>query len=237
MKKIRCMIIDDEPLAQDLLEQYVRQTPFLELTGRCGSATEAMEHLQQQPADLLFLDIQMPGLSGMAFSKTLPPEVKVIFTTAFEQYAIEGFKVEALDYLLKPFDYEEFLQAAVKARNWFERVETTAPAAAAPYIFVKSGYKQVRIDLNDILYFEGLKDYVKIYTAGSNKAVVTLMSLKALEELLPAGQFMRVHRSYIVQLDKIQSVERNQIQIGTAQIPVADAFKASFQQFLNSKTL
>ncbi len=231
--KINCLIVDDEPLALDLLEKYVRKTPFLQLTGRCNNAFQAMEVMAQEKVDLLFLDIQMPDLSGIAFSRTLQKNLRVIFTTAFEQYALEGFKVDALDYLLKPFNYEEFLKAAHKAKTWFE---LTLPTDKKPVeeesVFVKSEYKLVKIAFQDILYIEGLKDYVKIYLENNSKPVMSLLSLKAMEEKLPADRFMRVHRSFIVHLDKIQSVDRSRIVFGKVYIPVSDTYKDAFQQYL-----
>lgn len=161
--KITCVIVDDEPMALNLVESYVEKTPFLELKQKCSSAIEAMEFLKTTPVDVLFLDIQMPDLTGLEFSKMLPKETRVIFTTAFDQYALEGFKVEALDYLLKPFDYAEFLAAATKANTWFELVKGKKQNSVSDekeFLFVKSEYKQVRIKLADILYFEGLKDYI-----------------------------------------------------------------------------
>ncbi len=237
MKKVRCIIVDDEPLALDLLESYVKRTPFLELVGRCANAFEAMEVIENQSVELLFLDIQMPDLNGVQFSRTLKPGLKVIFTTAFEHYALEGFKVDALDYLLKPFNYEEFLKAANKAKDWFQLIENQSKSNdPLPYLFVKSEYKLVKILLNEVLYFEGLKDYVKIHLATQEKPVLSLMSLKSLEEALPA-QFMRVHRSYIVNLEKIESVERSRIIINDFAVVVADQYREKFNQYLAGKSL
>ncbi len=238
MKKIRCLIVDDEPLALDVVENYVRKTPFLELAGRCSSALEAMQQLEEQPIDLIFLDIQMPDLDGVAFSRTLKNGPKIIFTTAFEKYALEGFKVDALDYLLKPFNYEEFLKAAGKAREWFQLLDGQKEAAKnESYLFVKSEYKLIRIHLNEVLYFEGLKDYIKIHVATQHKPILTLMTLKALEEKLPSDRFMRVHRSFIVNLEKIESVERNRIIIGDFAVVVAEQYKEKFHHYLSSKFL
>ncbi|HMO41485.1 MAG TPA: LytTR family DNA-binding domain-containing protein [Saprospiraceae bacterium] len=238
MKKITCLIIDDEPLALDLLESYVRRTPFLELAGRCSNAFEAMEQLAQQPVDLLFLDIQMPDLSGVEFSRTLKNGPKVIFTTAFEQYALEGFKVDALDYLLKPFSYEEFLKAANKAAEWFQLVwQQGQKTADENCLFVKSEYKLIQIKLDEVLYFEGLKDYIKIYLRGHDKPILTLMTLKAVEEKLPPEKFMRVHRSFIIHLEKIESVERSRIIIGDFSVVVAEQYREKFNQYLSSRFL
>ena len=201
--KITCVIVDDEPMALNLVESYVEKTPFLDLKQKCSSAIEAMEFIKNNPVDLLFLDIQMPDLTGIEFSKMLPKETRVIFTTAFDHYALEGFKVEAIDYLLKPFDYAEFLAAANKAATWFELVKGKKQSVLSEekeFLFVKSEYKQLRIKLADVLYFEGLKDYIKIWLKDNPKAILTLMSLKSLEEELPETQFMRVHRSFIVSL-------------------------------------
>lgn len=237
MKKIRCIIVDDEPLALDLLESYVKRTPFLELIARCANAFEAMEVLEKESVELLFLDIQMPDLSGVEFSRTLKPGLKVIFTTAFEQYALEGFKVDALDYLLKPFNYEEFLKAANKAKEWFQLIDNQVQKNdTLPYLYVKSEYKLVKIILHDVLYFEGLKDYVKIHLATQDKSVLSLMSLKSLEEALPL-QFMRVHRSYIVNLEKIESVERSRILINGFAIVIAEQYRDKFNQYLAGKSL
>ena len=229
--KIRCLIVDDEPLALDLLERYVNQTPFLQLAGRCPSAVDALAKLEEQTVDLLFLDIQMPELSGMELSRTLTQGPKVIFTTAFEEYALEGFKVSALDYLLKPFSYEEFLTAARKAQQWFER-PGTPPSSEDGFIFVKSEYKIRKIPLDQLLYVEGLKDYVKIYMVDQAKPIMSLISMKSLEEKLPSQQFLRVHRSFIVNLNQVHTVDRGRIVFGTIYIPVSEKYKAPFQDFI-----
>ncbi len=207
MTNIKCIIVDDEPLALDLLESYVLKTPFLELMSKFTSPFEAMQYVTANKVDLIFLDIQMPGITGIEFSRVLQNGPKVIFTTAYSQYALEGFKVDALDYLVKPFNYQEFLKAASKALTWFglagkqpdEKIANDDDNA----IFVKSEYKLVKIEYEKIIYIEGLKDYVKIYLTDHPKPILTLMTLKSLEERLPSTQFMRVHRSYIVNLTKI----------------------------------
>lgn len=232
---LQCLIVDDEPLALDLLEGYVRKTPSLNLAGRCNSAFQAMEMLEKTEVHLLFLDIQMPGLSGMELSRNLSDGPRVVFTTAFEQYAIEGFKVNALDYLLKPVSYPEFLGAVNKARRWFEKEQKTAVAESRNSIFVKTDYKLVQVDFNSILYIEGLKDYVKIYQENEAKPILTLLSMKSLEDNLPARSFMRVHRSYIVNLDKIKTIERNRIIFGKTYIPVSENYKEKFQQFIQER--
>lgn len=232
--KLKCAIVDDEPLALDLLESYVGKTPFLELAGKYSSAVQAMKELPEKQVDLLFLDIQMPELNGLEFSKMVDSHTRIVFTTAFEQYAIDGYKVNALDYLLKPISYTDFLQAANKAVRWFELLNQ--PHDEITSIFVKSDYKLVQIELDNILYVEGLKDYVKIYEEGNQRPILSLMSMKAMEELLPASRFMRVHRSYIVQKSKIHVIDRGRIIFGKTSIPVSESYKATFQEYLDRRS-
>ena len=235
-----CAIIDDEPLAASLLESYAMKTPFLEVKGKYNSALNAMNSLHNVPVQVLFLDIQMPELSGMEFSKMLPPETKVIFTTAFEQYAVDSYRVNALDYLLKPISYSDFLKAAQKAYQWFELLQrkneepavTSGTENEVERIFVKTEYKLVQIELNRILYIEGLKDYVKIYLEGETHPVLSLISMKMVEDMLPSSRFVRVHRSYIVQPEKIKVIERNRIVFGKEYIPISDNYKQKFFDFL-----
>ena len=229
--KLTCAIIDDEPLAVELLESYVRKTPFLELKGAYNGGITALEALKTEPVDLLFCDIQMPELSGME-----------VFTTAFDRYAVEGFRVGAVDYLLKPISYADFLTAANKAFEWFElkrrSVGKPSPAEAGPgSIFVKTEYRLRQIELDKILYIEGLKDYVKIYVEDEPRPVLSLISLKTLEEQLPAERFVRVHRSYIVQPSKIRIIERGRIVFGKTYIPVSDGYKEAFYAFLEARSL
>ncbi|GAT63517.1 LytR/AlgR family response regulator transcription factor [Paludibacter jiangxiensis] len=233
---INCLIVDDEPLALDLIESYVRKTPFLNLVGRCNNAIAAMEAIHGGGIDLLFLDIQMPELNGLELSKMISDKTKVIFTTAFQQYALDGYKVNALDYLLKPISYQEFLQAANKAAKLFNLLRNQSNGEAGnDSIFVKTEYKLVQIFLNDILYVEGLKDYVKIYLESATEPILSLMSMKSVEERLPPDKFMRVHRSFIVQLDKIKTIERNRIVFGKIHIPISDSYKDHFMEFLNKR--
>ena len=237
--KISCLIVDDEPMALALVESYVLKTPFLHLVKKCSSGIQALSYLDEEKVDLIFLDIQMPDLTGLQLAKVLPKSTRIIFTTAFDQYAIEGFKAEALDYLLKPFDYSEFLMAANKAKEWFELVknqEKTKPDTS-DFIFVKSEYKQLKIKLKDILYIESLKDYVKIYLKDNPKPILTLMSLKTLEEELSSDQFMRVHRSFIVALSNIDVIERSQIVINKQRITVSDQYKSNFLDFVAKNSL
>lgn len=227
--KLRCIIIDDEPLAIDLLKSYVEQTPYLELVATFENPLAAMETLRSGNIQVLYLDINMPQISGLEFSRTLSASTRVIFTTAYDQYAVEGFRLNALDYLLKPISYTEFLQASNKAFEWFKLVETNDTTS----IFIKSGYRMEKIELNNILYIENQKDYVKFHLDGISEPVSSLMSMQFLEEKLPPKQFMRVHRSFIVNLNKIKTIERNCIVFGKEYIPVSDSYKDRFMEFLN----
>ena len=242
---IKCAIVDDEPLAVNLLASYVEKIPFLELCGKYNNATDALHGIGEQPVDLLFLDIQMPELNGLELSKMIPENTRIVFTTAFDRYAVDGFRVNALDYLLKPISYADFMEACNKALQWFQLVQqseqtATAPPAAAAVeeprsIFVKSEYKLLQINLDDIRYIEGLKDYVKIYTEQSQHPILSLMNMKAIEQMLPASRFIRVHRSFIVQKSKIREIERNRIVFGDVYIPIGDSYKQAFQDFINNK--
>jgi len=243
------MAVDDEPLALGLVCSFIEQTPFLRLVGRHESAVAALRSLHERPdAQLLFLDIKMPDLSGLELARVLQHGPRVIFTTAFNQYALEGFRVDALDYLLKPFNYQEFLRAALKARTYFEMKQAgkapppaapapvAAPAAPAPeddHIYLKVEYQLVRVALADILYVEGLKDYVKVHLASQPRPLLSLTSLRNMEEKLPARQFMRIHRSYIVSLNHLQAVGRGTVQIKGETLPVSDGYREAFDQFFS----
>lgn len=231
--KLKCALVDDEPLALGLLESYVRKTDFLTLEGSYSSAVQAMSQLGEHPVDLLFLDIQMPELNGLEYSRMVPPTTRIVFTTAFQQYALDGYRVNALDYLLKPISYTDFLQAANRALQWFERSEQTPKERES--IFIKSDYKLIQIELRRILYIEGLKDYIKIYEEGEPKPILSLMSMKAMEEMLPASRFIRVHRSFIVQKEKIRVIDRGRIVFGKSYIPISDSYKQAFQEFIEGK--
>ena len=236
--KLSCAIIDDEPLAVELMESYVRKTPFLELQGSFGSGVAAFGMLRDRPVDLLFCDIQMPGLNGVEFSRMLPADTRVIFTTAFSRYAGEGFRVNSVDYLLTPIIYADFLAAALMALEWFDlKRRAGAPADDLRSIFVKTEYRRRQIELERILYIEGLKDYVKIYVEDEPHPVLSLMSLKSLEEQLPADRFIRVHRSYIVQPAKIRTIERNSIVFGRERIPISENYRQAFFDFLSDRSL
>lgn len=232
MTKLTCIIIDDEPLALNLLERYVSRTPFLELIGKYPNAIQAFNDLEGKHPDLAFVDIQMPEMNGLEFSKLIDKHTKIVFTTAFDQYAIDGYKVNAIGYLLKPIAYSDFLAAANKAKELFG--EKTSAATDTDSIFIKSEYKLVQIRYNDILYIEGLKDYVKIYTRDAAKPVISLMSLKSLEEALPSSAFIRVHRSYIVNKSNVKTVDRNRI-IYDKTYTIGDSYKQQFQEFIESR--
>lgn len=247
MDKVRTVIVDDEPLALDLVRGYVEQTPFLELVGSCSSAQEAYERVGQGDVQLLFCDVQMPGMSGLTLMKALSvgDAPKVVFTTAFEEYALDGFKLDAVDYLLKPFDFDEFLKAAAKARRLIElecqvgevKTDNLTWNRDDDYFFVKSEYKLVRIDIPKITYIEGLKDYIKIYLEGESKAILTLNSLKEMEKILPEGNFIRVHRSYIVNVGYVRGVERNLVIMPTDKVPMGESYKQRFLEIIEEKTI
>ena len=239
---LKCIAVDDEPLALGLVCSFIEKTPFLELVGRYGSGVEALRGVHELPpngVDIAFLDIQMQELNGLELARVLAQAggPRVVFTTAFSQYAVEGYRVDALDYLVKPFNYEEFLRAAGKARAYAERDQASAASPAPPVeeesIFLKVEYQLVRVQLSDILYVEGLKDYVKVHLKSTPRALLSLMSLRSMEEKLPARRFLRIHRSFIVALDKIEAVRRLTVQISNATLPVGDQYKEAFGQFLS----
>lgn len=241
---LNCVIIDDEPLALELLESYVKKTTFLNLVGSYTNAIQAMKEMQgKQPVQLMFLDIQMPGIDGLEFAKLIDSSIRVVFTTAFEQYALESYKVNALDYLLKPISYTDFLQSVNKAVHWFDMhdksLQTSVEKANAhqDYIYVKSDYKLLQIPLQQILYIEGLKDYVKIYTEGEAKPILSLISMKMMEERLPFSLFIRVHRSYIVQKSKIKVLDRGRIVFDKEYIPVSDSYKQELLAYINEHSI
>ena len=234
---INCAIIDDEPLAAEMLASYAAKTPFLNLVGVYNSAVEAIRTLRSEPVDLLFLDIQMPELSGLEFATILPPETLIIFTTAFDRYAIDSYKVNTVDYLLKPIAYENFLKAADKALRRIVDSRKQATYAADRFIYVKSDYKLVRIDLDDIMYIEGVKDYVRIVLSNNSQPVMCLMNMRTLEEYLPTPEFLRVHRSYIVHMSKVQSIDRFRFVFGDTYIPISESYKDVVNDYLNMHTL
>ena len=233
---ISCAIIDDEPLAAGLLESYARKTPYLQLVGTYNSAILAMKDLRDNPVQLLFLDIQMPELSGVEFAKILPKDTRVIFTTAFPQYAVEGYKVNALDYLLKPISYEDFLKSTDKALEWFSIIQRQDAYRRDRFMFVKTDYKLQRVNLDDILFIEGLKDYVRFYFESGEK-IVSLLSMKRLEDYLPYPEFMRTHRSYIVHMPKVHTIDRLRIVFGDQYIPISDNYKDDVMAYLEQHML
>lgn len=245
---LSCMIVDDEPLAVRLLESFVAKTPDLELLGSFTDSVEAINAIKEQQPNLLFLDIQMPDLNGMELAHMLTADTKVIFTTAFKEYAFESYEVSALDFLLKPIRYNKFIAAVDKAKEWFGRSgdaaqpqqpvhsESATPATNVETIFLKVDGEYRQVALSKILYVSGMKDYVMFYLEGERKPLITHLTMKSVEEMLPTQQFMRVHRSYIVALDKIRSVDRNDcIYIGDEIIRVTDAFRENFLNYLQSK--
>ena len=235
---ISCMIVDDEPLAVKLLESFVAKTPELELQGSFTDSVEAINAIKEQQPNLLFLDIQMPDLNGMELAHMIPSETRVIFTTAFKEYAFESYEVKALDFLLKPIRYNKFMEAVEKAREWFTVQEsaTSANVTSAKSVFLKVDGEYQQIAFSQILYVCGMKDYVMFYLEDVRKPLITHLTMKSVEDMLPSQQFMRVNRSYIVALDKIRKVDRNDcIYIGDEIIHVTDAFKDTFNQFLQSK--
>lgn len=246
---MKCIIVDDEPLAIDLLNDFIRRVPFLEKTIECKSAIEAIEALNHGPVDLLFLDIQMPNISGIQLLNSLDHKPMVIFTTAYSEYALESYNLNAVDYLLKPFTFERFLKAINKAYTLYTARhgsvqqssvnESITPKPQAPnmqmpdYIFVKADYKNVKINIDQILYIEGLKDYIKIVT--DSKTIVTQLNLKTIEEKLLTFGFYRVHKSYIVSLKHIYSIERGSIRIGEARIPIGENYREDFLKLIDEK--
>ena len=237
--KLRTIAIDDEPLALKLVSDYISKTPYLELVGSFDNPLDAIDFLTDNEAEVIFVDIQMPDLTGIEFTRTLEGDHKIIFTTAYEKYAIEGFKLNAIDYLLKPFSYEEFLKAAGKAHKMAELEAAAIPTLEAnnQFLFLKSEYKIRRINFDDILYIEGLKDYIKVFTTGEVKPLLSLNSIKSLEQKLPEEKFMRVHRSYIVNLNRIETIERSRIVFGKTYIPISEQYKDKFQEFLDKNFL
>ena len=235
---LNCVIIDDEPLAADLLASYARKTPFLNLIGAYNNAVEAMKGIRENNVHLVFLDIQMPDLGGIELAKILPKDTKVVFTTAYSQYAIDSYKVNTLDYLLKPISYEEFVKAADKALEWFTKVNPNMKLFNKDrFIYVKSDYKMVQIKYDDIIYIEGVKDYVKIFTDNGEKPVMSLMNMKKFEENLPQPEFLRTHRSYIVHMTKVKLIDKFHIAFGKELIPISDTYKEDIQNYFDLHTL
>jgi two-component system LytT family response regulator len=236
---IRCIALDDEPIALKQITRYIGKTPFLELCGEFENAFDAMEFLHSNQVDLMFVDINMPDLSGMDFVKSLEKAPKVVFTTAYSEYAVEGFKVDALDYILKPIAYSDFLRAANKAEKYCSLQPKVSDEVKTEkdFLMIKSEHKIVRLNLNDIKYIEGMREYVRFHLL-NQKPIMSLMSMKNLEAILPESGFMRVHRSYIVNLEKITVIERSRIIFDRdVYIPVSEQYKAKFQEYIDNNFL
>ena|ERR1035437_8136540 len=236
--KIRCLIIDDEPLAQRIVERYIQEIPTLELVQKCDNALDAIEILKEKKIDLIFLDINMPKLTGLEFLRILKHPPLVIITTAYAEFAIQGYELDVVDYLMKPFGMERFLKAIqkvqdiLKPREHFLSAKTSGESQEDQYIFVKSSKKTYRISLNDIHYIEALGDYVKIYT--TDRMIISYHSMKNLENLLSPKQFPRVHKSFIVSLSKIELIEGNQVKLRDRFIPIGTNFKAEFEKLIRT---
>lgn len=239
MHKLRCIAVDDEPFALDILADDMAKVPFLELIGRFSNPLDASVMLQREPVDLLFLDIQMPVLTGIQFLRTMAKPPMVILTTAYEQYALEGYELAVVDYLLKPIPFERLLKAANKAYDLYQlrqgvvsepTVTATAEPEPADFFFIFSEYREIKVFYSEVLYVEGLKDYVKIYTTGQTRPLLSRLTLKAIEAKLPVSRFCRVHKSFIVALDKISSFQRSRLYVGQREIPVGSSYVDHFEQ-------
>ena len=245
MRNLRCIVVDDEPLAVKMLEGYVERTPFLELEASFNDPVEALSAIRERKPDLAFLDIQMPDLDGMELSRMIPPETRIIFTTAFKQYAFESYEVSALDFLLKPIRYQKFLEAAEKAREWFmlKEAASAAPAVvpaaeAKTSTFFKVDGALRKVEFDDILFVEGMKDYVMVFLASQNQPLVTHVTMKGMEEMLPERQFMRIHRSFIVALDKVASVSATgDVKVGDRLLHVSEAYREAFDAYLREHSI
>ncbi|MEE3476041.1 MAG: LytTR family DNA-binding domain-containing protein [Candidatus Cryptobacteroides sp.] len=237
---IRCIAIDDEPLALKQLESYINKVGFLELKAACNSAVDASKVLASQPADVLFCDINMPDLDGMSFVKSLASQPMVVFTTAYSEYAVEGFKVDAVDYLLKPFGFNDFEKAALKVKRLYD-LENKEEVTLLDYddsVYIKTDYKTVRVEVSSIIYIEGMSEYVKIITEDQKDPVIALLSMKKLEGKLPGNRFMRVHKSFIINLSKISQVSKGHVRMQDgSSIPIGESYRDSLLSYINSKSL
>ena len=241
---LTCIIVDDEPLAVKLMESFVAKTPDLKLMGSFTDSVEAINAVKEQKPNLLFLDIQMPDLNGMELAHMIPAETRVVFTTAFKEYAFESYEVSALDFLLKPIRYNKFMVAVEKAKEWFAKSESPVSQHPSPItnhpsaIFVRVDGELRNITISDIIYVNGMKDYVMFYLDSEPKPLITHLTMKAVEEMLPPEKFLRVHRSYIIAVDKIRKVDRNDcIYIGNEIIHVPDGYQDAFYKFLGTRTI
>lgn len=235
--KMKCLAIDDEPLALGLISDYIKQIPFLELQGSYTSAMDALEILQTEKIDLIFLDIRMPDISGFQFLNALADKPLVILTTAYNQYGPESYEFEIIDYLLKPIPFDKFLKASTKALEVYEAKKNTTqtPVNDKDYIFVNSEYKLIKIRINDILFIEGLKDYIKIHLEGLDRPILTIMRIKTFEERLSPSDFVRVHRSFLVNIHKINAIQRSTILIGKQEIPIGLSYADPFFKLVENK--
>lgn len=242
-QKIRCLIIDDEPLAQRVIEKYAEDIPTIEVLGKCNNAFEAMQALNDNDIDLIFLDINMPKLSGINFLKTLKKPPLTIITTAYSEYALEGYELDVLDYLKKPFSFERFLKAIQKAQERLKEhsKETvvheihSSKSDEESFIFVKSNKKTYKVNISDVFYIEALGDYIKIHT--SDNMIVTYQSMKKVEALLPSNQFVRIHKSYIVAINKIKTIEGNMVEIKSEKLPIGSNYKQDFQNIIDKSSV
>lgn len=245
MKPMRCVVVDDEPLALELLTSYVRKTPSLSLEGAFSNSVEALTRIQQGDIDLAFLDIQMPDLNGLELARLLPPQTALVFVTAYEQYALEGFKVDAADYLLKPASYADFLTACKKAEKRLTSRPQT-PQTPNETLFVKADYKTIPVKLRDIRYIESVKDYVLIHLDPKGESrhpssrtphqIMSLQSIQRLIDFLPSPPFLRIHRSYIVNINHIDCIERQRAIFGDEYLPVSDSYREAFEKAVNERT-
>ena len=239
---IRCLAIDDEPLALQQIVAYIGKVPFLELAAQCQSALEARQYLENDTVDAIFCDINMPDLNGMDFVKSLVVPPLVVFTTAYSEYAVEGFRVNAVDYLLKPFGLQDFQRAANRLKDRFEASANPTSSDNSltsddNTLFLKTDYRIIKVSIPDVVYIEGMSEYLKVWIDGEAKPIITLLSMKKIEERLP-DYFMRIHRSYIINLTKIQEVNKNRVIMGPdVYLPVGDLYKEAFQTYLNTKFL
>ena len=234
---IKCIAVDDEPLALAQIKSYIQKIPYLNLIATCRDAFEAMDIMNKETIDLMFIDINMPDLNGLEFVKSLSNRPYIVFTTAYSEYAIDGFKVEAVDYLLKPFSQTDLLSAADKVKRRIEVTTQSTNTATDDFIFVKSDFHTNKIRIDDIIYIEGMSEYVKIYTESNPKPLMPLLSMRKLEEALPSNKFMRIHRSYIVNLDKITDISCQRIVFGNTFIPIGDNYKDRFNDYINSRIM
>ncbi|MEJ7644740.1 MAG: LytTR family DNA-binding domain-containing protein [Chryseolinea sp.] len=237
---MRCIAVDDEPLALDLLEDNISKIPFFTLVRRCKNAFEAHEAMMKDQIDLIFMDIEMPGISGVQFLQSVVSPPLVIFITAYQEFALEGYSLDAVDYLLKPVSFDRFLKAANKAHEFFtpKNNVSTLPITPSPeYLFVSADYNLIKINIRDIVYIEGLKDYIKIYILNSIRPVITRMGLKVIEEKLPPDRFVRVHKSFIVCVERIVSIRKGKISINNVQVPISEHYKENLHRFVDPDKL